>query len=58
MARQYVENWYTTYMILNKLQDLRTEQKTGRLICLPKRDSSMLKRRDNDHHNNSSSFLE
>ncbi|KAF1855890.1 hypothetical protein Lal_00033191 [Lupinus albus] len=37
-------NWYTTETRLHKLRDLRTEQKTGRLNCLPKRDAAMLKR--------------
>ncbi|KAF1862735.1 hypothetical protein Lal_00039999 [Lupinus albus] len=37
-------NWYTTETRLHKLIDLRTEQKTGRLNYLPKRDVAMLKR--------------
>ncbi|KAF1879782.1 hypothetical protein Lal_00039728 [Lupinus albus] len=36
-------NWYTTEMRLDKLRDLRTEQNTGILDCLSKRDASMLK---------------
>ncbi|YP_009870951.1 ribosomal protein S2 (chloroplast) [Prosopis cineraria] len=37
-------NWYTTERRLHKFRDLRTEQKTGRLNCLPKRDAAMVKR--------------
>ncbi|CAK8537248.1 unnamed protein product [Lathyrus sativus] len=37
-------NWYTTEMRLRKFRDLRTEQKTGKLNSLPKRDAAMLKR--------------
>ncbi|KAF1898835.1 hypothetical protein Lal_00018955 [Lupinus albus] len=37
-------NWYTTETRLHKLRDLRTEQKTRRLNCLPKGDVAMLKR--------------
>ncbi|KAL6312159.1 hypothetical protein AAG906_021968 [Vitis piasezkii] len=37
-------NWSTTETRLHKFRDLRTEQKTGRLNRLPKRDAAMLKR--------------
>ncbi|KAJ0010871.1 hypothetical protein Pint_32873 [Pistacia integerrima] len=37
-------NWSTTETRLQKFRDLRTEQKTGRLNRLPKRDATMLKR--------------
>ncbi|CAK8533595.1 unnamed protein product [Lathyrus sativus] len=37
-------NWYTTETRLCKFMDLRTEQKTGKLNSLPKRDAAMLKR--------------
>lgn len=37
-------NWYTTETRLHKFRDLRTEQKTGRLKRLPKRDAAVLKR--------------
>ncbi|CAK8575623.1 unnamed protein product [Lathyrus sativus] len=37
-------NWYTTETRLRKFRDLRTEQKTGKLNSLPKRDAAMLKR--------------
>ncbi|KAJ0030657.1 hypothetical protein Pint_12354 [Pistacia integerrima] len=37
-------NWSTTETRLQKFRDLRTEQKTGRLNRLPKRDAAMLKR--------------
>ncbi|XP_054788698.1 30S ribosomal protein S2, chloroplastic-like [Prosopis cineraria] len=37
-------NWYTTEKRLHKFRDLRTEQKTGRLNCLSKRDAATLKR--------------
>ncbi|KAJ4699629.1 DNA-directed RNA polymerase subunit beta'' [Melia azedarach] len=37
-------NWSTTEARLHKFRDLRTEQKTGRLHRLPKRDAAMLKR--------------
>nr|YP_010132485.1 ribosomal protein S2 [Geranium sibiricum]QQD90254.1 ribosomal protein S2 [Geranium sibiricum] len=37
-------NWPTTETTLRKLRDLRTEQKTGRLGRLPKRDAAILKR--------------
>nr|YP_009250971.1 ribosomal protein S2 [Geranium incanum]AKF43142.1 30S ribosomal protein S2 [Geranium incanum]AMY95982.1 ribosomal protein S2 [Geranium incanum] len=37
-------NWPTTETTLRKLRDLRTEQKTGRLRRLPKRDAAILKR--------------
>ena len=37
-------NWPTTETRLHKFRDLRTEQKTGRLNRLPKRDAAMLKR--------------
>ena len=37
-------NWYTTETRLHKFRDLRTEQKTGRLNHLPKRDAAVLKR--------------
>ena len=37
-------NWSTTETRLRKFRDLRTEEKTGRLHCLPKRDAAMLKR--------------
>ncbi|KAF4390280.1 hypothetical protein F8388_019935 [Cannabis sativa] len=37
-------NWYTTETRLHKFRDLRTEQKTGRLNRLPKRDAAVLKR--------------
>lgn len=37
-------NWSTTERRLNKFRDLRTEQKTGGLNRLPKRDAAMLKR--------------
>nr|KYP36770.1 hypothetical protein KK1_042124 [Cajanus cajan] len=37
-------NWYTTETRLHKFRDLRTEQKTGKLNSLPKRDTAMVKR--------------
>nr|YP_010613597.1 ribosomal protein S2 [Melilotus officinalis]WAR69228.1 ribosomal protein S2 [Melilotus officinalis] len=37
-------NWYTTETRLRKFRDLRTEQKTGKLNSLPKRDAARLKR--------------
>ncbi|KAI3666559.1 hypothetical protein L1987_88923 [Smallanthus sonchifolius] len=37
-------NWSTTETRLHKFRDLRTEQKTGGLNRLPKRDAAMLKR--------------
>lgn len=37
-------NWYTTETRLRKFRDLRTEQRTGKLNSLPKRDAAMLKR--------------
>nr|YP_009865539.1 ribosomal protein S2 [Dalbergia frutescens]QKE47824.1 ribosomal protein S2 [Dalbergia frutescens] len=37
-------NWYTTETRLQKFRDLRTEQKTGRINSLPKKDTAMLKR--------------
>ena len=37
-------NQSTIEMRLHKFRDLRTEQKTGRLNRLPKRDATMLKR--------------
>ncbi|KAL5560665.1 hypothetical protein UlMin_036876 [Ulmus minor] len=37
-------NWYTTKTRLHKFRDLRTEQKIGRLNCLLKRDTAVLKR--------------
>ncbi|KAK8352397.1 hypothetical protein V6Z11_A05G091800 [Gossypium hirsutum] len=37
-------NWPTTETRLHKFKDLRTEQKTGGLNRLPKRDAAMLKR--------------
>ncbi|KAJ0786292.1 putative ribosomal protein S2 [Helianthus annuus] len=37
-------NWSTTETRLHKFRDLRTEQKTGGLSRLPKRDAAMLKR--------------
>nr|YP_010690010.1 ribosomal protein S2 [Ceratostigma minus]WBR75882.1 ribosomal protein S2 [Ceratostigma minus]WBR76128.1 ribosomal protein S2 [Ceratostigma minus] len=37
-------NWSTTQTRLHKLRDLRMEQKSGRLACLPKRDAAVLKR--------------
>ena len=37
-------NWYTTETRLRQFRDLRTEQKTGKLNYLPKRDAAMLKR--------------
>ncbi|KAK5842959.1 hypothetical protein PVK06_005383 [Gossypium arboreum] len=37
-------NWPTTETRLHKFWDLRTEQKTGGLNRLPKRDAAMLKR--------------
>ncbi|KAJ9545717.1 hypothetical protein OSB04_025424 [Centaurea solstitialis] len=37
-------NWSTTETRLHKFRDLRTEQKTGGLHRLPKRDAAMLKR--------------
>ncbi|GMI77336.1 hypothetical protein HRI_001403000 [Hibiscus trionum] len=37
-------NWPTTETRLHKFRDLRTEQKTGGLNRLPKRDAAMLKR--------------
>nr|YP_009569262.1 ribosomal protein S2 [Ceratostigma willmottianum]QBC67133.1 ribosomal protein S2 [Ceratostigma willmottianum]WBR76292.1 ribosomal protein S2 [Ceratostigma willmottianum] len=37
-------NWSTTQTRLHKLRDLRMEQKSGRLACLPKRDAALLKR--------------
>lgn len=37
-------NWYTTETRLRKFRDLRTEQKTGKLTSLPKRDAATLKR--------------
>ena len=37
-------NWYTTETRLRKFRDLRTEQKTGKLNSLPKRDAAMFKR--------------
>ena len=37
-------NWYTTETRLQKFRDLRTQQKTGRLNCFPKRDAAILKR--------------
>jgi len=37
-------NWSTTKTMLRKFRDLRTQQKTGRLGCLPKRDAAILKR--------------
>lgn len=37
-------NWYTIETRLHKFGDLRTEQKTGRLNRLPKRDAAVLKR--------------
>nr|YP_009561504.1 ribosomal protein S2 [Commiphora foliacea]QAT19592.1 ribosomal protein S2 [Commiphora foliacea] len=37
-------NWATTETRLQKFRDLRTEQKSGRLNRLPKRDAAMLKR--------------
>ena len=37
-------NWTTTETTLRKLRDLRTEQKTGRLGRLSKRDAAILKR--------------
>ncbi|MFS8030403.1 putative ribosomal protein S2 [Helianthus anomalus] len=37
-------NWSTTETRLHKFRDLRTEQKTGGLSHLPKRDAAMLKR--------------
>ncbi|CAK8564178.1 unnamed protein product [Lathyrus sativus] len=37
-------NWYTIETRLRKFRDLRTEQKTGKLNSLPKRDVAILKR--------------
>nr|WBR76046.1 ribosomal protein S2 [Ceratostigma minus]WBR76210.1 ribosomal protein S2 [Ceratostigma minus] len=37
-------NWSTTQTRLHKLRDLRMEQKSGGLACLPKRDAAVLKR--------------
>nr|YP_009033562.1 ribosomal protein S2 [Trifolium meduseum]AHY85641.1 ribosomal protein S2 [Trifolium meduseum]AIJ28136.1 ribosomal protein S2 [Trifolium meduseum] len=37
-------NWYTTETRLRKFRDLRTEQKTGKMNSLPKRDAARLKR--------------
>nr|KJB17376.1 hypothetical protein B456_003G045700 [Gossypium raimondii] len=37
-------NWLTTETRLHKFKDLRTEQKTGGLNRLPKKDATMLKR--------------
>nr|YP_010689846.1 ribosomal protein S2 [Ceratostigma plumbaginoides]WBR75554.1 ribosomal protein S2 [Ceratostigma plumbaginoides]WBR75636.1 ribosomal protein S2 [Ceratostigma plumbaginoides] len=37
-------NWSTTQTRLHKLRNLRMEQKSGRLACLPKRDAALLKR--------------
>nr|YP_010996943.1 ribosomal protein S2 [Plumbago zeylanica]WPJ72642.1 ribosomal protein S2 [Plumbago zeylanica] len=37
-------NWSTTETRLHKFRDLRMEQKSGRLACLPKRDAAVLKR--------------
>lgn len=37
-------NWYTTETRLRKFSDLRTEQKTGKMNSLPKRDAARLKR--------------
>ncbi|KAL3613008.1 40S ribosomal protein S2 [Castilleja foliolosa] len=37
-------NWSTTETRLQKFRDLRMEQKTGRLNCLPKRDAAVVKR--------------
>ncbi|KAL5052324.1 hypothetical protein RYX36_033006 [Vicia faba] len=45
MAQRYVnELGYTTETRLREFRDLRTEQKTGKLNSLPKRDATMLKR--------------
>ncbi|XLT10060.1 hypothetical protein HN51_055853 [Arachis hypogaea] len=37
-------NWYTTETRLHKFRSLRTEQKTGRIHSLPKKDTAILKR--------------
>nr|WRV02040.1 ribosomal protein S2 [Oxytropis ochrocephala] len=37
-------NWYTTETRLRKFRDLRTQQKTGKLNSLPKKDAATLKR--------------
>lgn len=37
-------NWSTTEMRLHRFRNLRSEQNTGKLNCLPKRDGAMLKR--------------
>ena len=37
-------NWSTTEMRLHRFRNLRSEQNTGKLNCLPKRDVAMLKR--------------
>nr|YP_009432799.1 ribosomal protein S2 [Cassytha filiformis]ATL22029.1 ribosomal protein S2 [Cassytha filiformis]AXV54120.1 ribosomal protein S2 [Cassytha filiformis]QWL21225.1 ribosomal protein S2 [Cassytha filiformis]QWL22415.1 ribosomal protein S2 [Cassytha filiformis]BBA53350.1 ribosomal protein S2 [Cassytha filiformis] len=37
-------NWSTTEMRLHRFRDLRSEQNTGKLNCLPKRDVAVLKR--------------
>ncbi|KAL5076764.1 hypothetical protein RYX36_015748 [Vicia faba] len=42
--RGMLTNWYTTETRLREFRDLRTEQKTGKLNSLPKRDATMLKR--------------
>nr|WBR75964.1 ribosomal protein S2 [Ceratostigma minus] len=42
--RGMLTNWSTTQTRLHKLRDLRMEQKSGRLACLPKRDAAVLKR--------------
>ncbi|XLS74422.1 hypothetical protein HN51_031287 [Arachis hypogaea] len=36
--------WYTTKTRLHKFRSLRTEQKTGRIHSLPKKDTAILKR--------------
>lgn len=40
-------NWSTTETRLHKFRDLRTELRTGKLNCIPKRDAAMLKRQLN-----------
>ncbi|KAL5067272.1 hypothetical protein RYX36_018159 [Vicia faba] len=42
--RGMLTNWYTTETRLREFRDLRTEQMTGKLNSLPKRDATMLKR--------------